>query len=34
MNKEKRHQILTRLRDDSPHPETELEYSSPFELLV
>lgn len=34
MNKEKRHQILTRLRDDNPHPETELEYSSPFELLV
>ncbi|MEL0649088.1 endonuclease III [Pseudoalteromonas agarivorans] len=34
MNKEKRHQILSRLRDDNPHPETELEYSSPFELLV
>ena len=34
MNKEKCHQILTRLRDDNPHPETELEYSSPFELLV
>ncbi|WP_394184477.1 endonuclease III [Pseudoalteromonas tetraodonis] len=34
MNKEKRHQILTRLRDDNPHPETELEYSTPFELLV
>ncbi|WP_193330892.1 endonuclease III [Pseudoalteromonas ulvae] len=34
MNKEKRHQILTRLRDNNPHPETELEYSSPFELLV
>jgi endonuclease III len=34
MNKEKRHQILTRLRDANPHPETELEYSSPFELLV
>ncbi|MCQ8877664.1 endonuclease III [Pseudoalteromonas shioyasakiensis] len=34
MNKEKRHEILTRLRDDNPHPETELEYSSPFELLV
>ncbi|MBG9999321.1 endonuclease III [Pseudoalteromonas sp. NSLLW24] len=34
MNKEKRHQILSRLRDDNPHPVTELEYSSPFELLV
>uniref|UniRef100_UPI0013FE150B endonuclease III n=1 Tax=Pseudoalteromonas sp. Z9A6 TaxID=2686352 RepID=UPI0013FE150B len=34
MNKEKRHQILSRLRDDNPHPVTELGYSSPFELLV
>ncbi|MDP2635313.1 MULTISPECIES: endonuclease III [unclassified Pseudoalteromonas] len=34
MNKEKRYQILTRLRDNNPNPETELEYSSPFELLV
>ncbi|MEH6731709.1 endonuclease III [Pseudoalteromonas distincta] len=34
MNKEKRHKILSRLRDDNPHPVTELEYSSPFELLV
>ncbi|WP_165736314.1 endonuclease III [Pseudoalteromonas sp. C8] len=34
MNKEKRHQILSRLRDNNPHPVTELEYSSPFELLV
>ncbi|MBE0368946.1 endonuclease III [Pseudoalteromonas aurantia] len=34
MNKVKRYEILTRLRDDNPHPETELEYSSPFELLV
>ncbi|CAH9050054.1 Endonuclease III [Pseudoalteromonas sp. CIP111854] len=34
MNKQKRIEILTRLRDDNPHPETELEYSSPFELLV
>ncbi|MBB1354690.1 endonuclease III [Pseudoalteromonas sp. SR45-5] len=34
MNKEKRHQILSRLRDDNPYPVTELEYSSPFELLV
>jgi endonuclease-3 len=34
MNKEKRYQILTRLRDNNPNPETELEFSSPFELLV
>ncbi|CAM4105561.1 endonuclease III [Pseudoalteromonas byunsanensis] len=34
MNKQKRIEILTRLRDDNPHPETELEYSSAFELLV
>lgn len=34
MNKEKRYQILSRLREQNPHPETELEYSSPFELLV
>ncbi|MEI8616862.1 endonuclease III [Pseudoalteromonas sp. B193] len=26
--------MLSRLRDDNPHPVTELEYSSPFELLV
>lgn len=34
MNKDKRHQIFTRLRDENPNPETELEYSNPFELLV
>ncbi len=34
MNKEKRYEILSRLREQNPHPETELEYSSPFELLV
>ncbi|GEK11582.1 endonuclease III [Pseudoalteromonas peptidolytica] len=34
MNKQKRIEILTRLRDENPHPETELEYSSPFELLM
>ncbi|MCG7564356.1 endonuclease III [Pseudoalteromonas sp. McH1-42] len=34
MNKAKRLEILTRLRDDNPNPETELEYTSPFELLV
>lgn len=34
MNKEKRHAILERLRDANPHPTTELEYSTPFELLA
>ncbi|WP_432472470.1 endonuclease III [Amphritea sp. HPY] len=34
MNQAKRHQIFTRLRDANPNPETELEYSNPFELLV
>ncbi|EAT13512.1 endonuclease III [Bermanella marisrubri] len=34
MNKDKRTEIFTRLRDNNPQPETELEYSSPFELLV
>ena len=34
MNAEKRRQILVRLRDDNPHPTTELNFSSPFELLV
>lgn len=34
MNKEKRRQILERLREANPHPTTELEYSSPFELLI
>lgn len=34
MNKEKRLEILTRLRDDNPHPTTELNFSSPFELLI
>ena len=34
MNKAKRLEILTRLRDDNPHPTTELEFSSPFELLI
>jgi endonuclease-3 len=34
MNAAKRLQIFTRLRDENPHPTTELEYSSPFELLV
>ncbi|MFT6339072.1 MAG: endonuclease-3 [Alcanivorax sp.] len=34
MNREKRTEIFTRLRDQNPHPTTELEYSSDFELLV
>lgn len=34
MNQAKRIQILTRLRDNNPKPETELNFSSPFELLV
>ena len=34
MNKEKRIQILQRLRDNNPKPTTELEFNSPFELLV
>ncbi|MBK4785948.1 MAG: endonuclease III [Pantoea sp. Pent] len=34
MNKDKRLQILTRLRDANPHPTTELNFSSPFELLI
>ncbi|MDI9221873.1 endonuclease III [Pantoea sp. EA-12] len=34
MNKDKRMQILTRLRDENPHPTTELYFSSPFELLI
>ncbi|MGC7559432.1 endonuclease III [Pasteurella sp. PK-2025] len=34
MNKQKRIEILTRLRDQNPHPTTELHYSTPFELLI
>lgn len=34
MNKEKRHQILSRLREHNPNPTTELEYGSPFQLLI
>lgn len=34
MNNEKRVQILERLRAENPHPETELSWSSPFELLI
>ncbi|MCW8093080.1 endonuclease III [Alteromonas sp. ASW11-130] len=34
MNNVKRKEILTRLRDANPHPTTELNFSTPFELLV
>jgi endonuclease III len=34
MNAEKRREIFNRLRTANPHPTTELEYHTPFELLV
>ncbi len=34
MNKIKRTEIFSRWRNANPHPKTELNYSSPFELLV
>lgn len=34
MNQQKRIEILTRLRDNNPHPTTELNFSNPFELLI
>lgn len=34
MNNIKRREILERLRADNPHPQTELEWSTPFELLI
>lgn len=34
MNPTKRREIFTRFRAANPHPTTELEYSTPFELLV
>ena len=34
MNKEKRYEIFRRWREANPSPKTELNYSSPFELLV
>jgi endonuclease-3 len=34
MNKEKRAEIFRRLQAIDPHPTTELEYGTPFELLV
>lgn len=34
MNNAKRKEILTRLRDANPHPTTELNFTTPYELLV
>ena len=34
MNKVKRHEIFVRFREQNPHPTTELQYKTPFELLI
>jgi len=34
MNAAKRHAIFTRLREANPEPRTELEYATPFQLLI
>jgi len=34
MNRQKRNEIFTRLRNQNPHPTTELAYGNPFQLLV
>lgn len=34
MNKDTRRELLTRLRDENPNPTTELEFTTPFELLI
>ncbi|RUO26161.1 endonuclease III [Aliidiomarina minuta] len=34
MNKQKRLEILSRLRENNPHPTTELNFNNPFELLI
>ena len=34
MNRQKRIEIFTRLRQANPHPVTELKYSNPYQLLV
>jgi endonuclease-3 len=34
MNDEQRREIFTRFRAANPHPTTELEYTTPFELLI
>ena len=34
MNQQRRHEIFSRLRAANPEPKTELQFSSPFELLI
>ncbi len=34
MNNSKRVEILQRLRDNNPNPQTELNWNTPFELLI
>ena len=34
MNKEQRHEFFARLKNLNPHPTTELEFQTPFELLI
>lgn len=34
MNKQKRYEILSRLRENNPEPTTELNFTNPFELLI
>lgn len=34
MNKQSRHEMFVRLQKENPHPTTELEYTSTFELLI
>ncbi|WP_017430263.1 endonuclease III [Vreelandella jeotgali] len=34
MNADKRHEIFARLQAETPHPETELHWTTPFELLT
>jgi len=34
MNNQKRREILERLRENNPHPTTELNFTTPFELLI
>ena len=34
MNQAKRYEIFSRLQQENPNPTTELQYSSPFELLI
>ena len=34
MNREKRHALLSRLQAENPQPTTELNFDSPFELLI